>query len=210
MQDAARALVAGVPADQEVAVFLFDGRKSLIKLLDFTGDKEALKTGLESLSSYKQVDPSTNLYGAIVKGLQLLDARKDEASTDLITAASMVVFTDGTDQAGRVGALQAGVAVDSSKHSVFTIGLGGEINRRELEAFGKDGFEFARDAKAIEAAFKKVAGKIEGASKSYYVLQYCTPKRSGRHQVALEIRNRSGAAYYTFQANDFGPGCSTD
>ncbi len=206
LQGAANAFVDRLAGAQRVAIFTFDGRADLQPLVDFTTDDAALHAGIDSLSGYTPVDPSTNLNGAVVEGIGILDAQV-AASTAAIVAGSLVVFTDGSDQAGRVPAGTAIAAAGSTQHSVFAIGLGGEVDRDYLEDIGHDGAEFASDAAGVAEAFESIADRIDRESRKFYILAYCSPKRSGTHQLTLSVEGRSGSLAFSFDATGFGPGC---
>ena len=84
-----------------MAIYLFDGRPTLQTLIGFTRDHDDLTAAITSLDDYEVLDPSTNLNGAIVSGLEVLDSIA-VSDPDSMVGASMVVFTDGADMAGYV------------------------------------------------------------------------------------------------------------
>jgi hypothetical protein len=69
----------------------------------------------------------------------------------------------------------------------------------------------ASDRAKIAEAFDKIAEKVEGATKSFYLLSYCTPARAGEHKVKIEAKYKkkdeeaSGTLEYEFDAEGFGP-----
>ena len=130
---------------------------------------------------------------------------------DISTAGSMVIFTDGTDQAGRVSQNAANNAVRSlsSQFSVFTIGLGDEIDEDVLKEYGRDGFELAVNSYDLNQAFQDVGKLVESASGSFYVLEYCSPKRLGEHRIQLRAiyEDRVGSFSTEFSAEGFSGGC---
>ncbi len=95
---------------------------------------------------------------------------------------------------------------------MFTIGLGGEIDQEVLKSFGKDGFELAEDSLALNETFLAVAERLEAESNSYYVLEYCSPKRSGQHTLELRAiyEDMFGSFETEFSAEGFTGGCSVD
>ncbi len=207
-------LIAGKDG-QEVAIYLFDGREEIKELVAFTKDVSVLKNAIQSMSweeitSDPDYDDSTNLNGAVKKGLKELDIRQARLEAEQLFTGTMVVFTDGTDQAARVSDSQAVNAVKESSHSAFTIGLGGEIDETHLTNLGKDGFVWAANAGDLGDAFIEIANEIESESKKYYVLGYCSPKRAGNHSVTLQLTGYSGNLTYGFNADNFTPGCSVD
>ena len=156
-------------------------------------------------------DPSTNLNGAVEKGLSVLDSLQEETPKEAIFAGSLVVFTDGTDQAGIIHNDVAVATVDGSPHSVFSIGLGGEVDKSQLEALGKSGTAIAEDADQISTAFDEIAQAIESKASRFYVVGYCSPKRAGQHTLNLSVEGFSGEPLaFDFSADGFKAGCDAD
>lgn len=201
---------------REMAVYWFDGEENVHPLVSFTADGDSLKSGIESIDEDISSDVSTNLNGAVIQGLSIMDNRVQEirADSDIATAGSMVVFTDGTDQAGWVDTETALDTVNtaSKEYSLFTIGLGGEIDQDVLQSFGKDGFELAEDSLALNDTFLAVAERLEAESNSYYLLEYCSPKRTGQHTLELRAiyEDKFGSFQTQFSAEGFSGGCSVE
>ena len=199
---------------QQVAIYRFDGRDKIIKVIDFTNKTADLKAALNlltkaSITSDSEYDLSTNLNGAVQQGLAALDAARSAIATGELFTGSLVTFTDGTDQAGRVSNEAAVASVTASTHYSFTIGLGGEIDESHLKNLGKSGFAFANDADELNNAFDQIAETIRSESSKRYVLGYCSPKRLGDHKVTLRVKNRPGALSYAFNADGFAGGCDS-
>lgn len=201
---------------REMAVFWFDGEENIHPLVSYTPDRDSLISGIESIDEDISSDVSTNLNGAVIQGLsvmndRLLEIRED---SDIATAGSMVLFTDGTDQAGYVSTERAVDSVRNAnrEHSVFTIGLGGEIDKEVLRTFGKDGFELAEDSLELNDTFLKVAERLEAETNSFYVLEYCSPKRSGAHTLELRAtyEDKFGSFKTQFSAEGFSGGCTVE
>ncbi len=196
----------------EIAIYWFDGEAKLHSLSEFTNDKDQLLQKIDGITESISNDNSTNLNGAIVEGIDIMNSRVTKIKADgyMIVAGSVVVFTDGTDQAARVTEATAVSSVQQAESlAIFSIGLGGEINKDVLQRFGKNGYEFADNTEALTTSFTKVAGKINDEANSYYIIQYCSPKRSGTHQLKILINkdNRSGSITKEFDANGFTGGC---
>lgn len=201
---------------REMAVYWFDGEADIHLLVDFSTNKSTIISAINSISSDISTDNSTNLNGAVIQGLGTLEARLAEVmvNPDVSTAGAMVMFTDGTDQAGRVSQNAAENAVRSmtSQYSIFTIGLGDEIDENVLERFGRDGFELATNSFDLNQAFLDVGKLVESASGSFYVLEYCSPKRSGEHNIQIRAlyEDRVGTFTTKFSAEGFTGGCRID
>jgi len=203
---------------REMAIYWFDGDTDLHILGHFTTDRDSLLTMIDSIDMDISDDNSTNLNGAVVQGISLMNSRLEETGgdpdSDMAIAGSMVLFTDGTDQAGIVTTNQALESINriGREHSLFSIGLGGEIDLNTLGMFGRDGFELAADSLALEDSFLAVADRLERMSNSYYVLEYCSPKRAGQHTLQLRAvyEDRFGSFSMPFSAEGFSGGCSID
>lgn len=205
---ASEAFTNRVGAVQQVAVYTFDGSEDVHEVVGFTRSEAGASGALRALENRTSRDPSTNLHGAVVKGLEVLQAQMDR-STVALRFGTLVVFTDGTDRAGRVSRDAMMDAVDSSHMDVYSIGVGGEVDVDELEALGRNGFVRAENNERLQAAFDEVASKIEGYSKRFYLLSYCSPARAGDHEVTIEAisQGATGELTYRFNAEGFGPGC---
>ena len=44
----------------------------------------------------------------------------------------------------------------------------------------------ASDKESVVNAFDTIGARIESATKSYYLLSYCSPARAGQHEVRVE------------------------
>lgn len=189
--DAANAFTDRVEKQQKVAIFAFDGSPQLHPISPFTSTGGA-KAGIAELKSFKPQDPSTNLNGAVVAGLAELDRALSQAEHPM-RFGTLVVFTDGTDRAGRVPRDEMIKAVKDSKYQIFAIGLGTELQESEVKDIGKSGTAMAGDKTKVVAAFDAIGSKIEAATKSYYLLSYCSPSRAGKHEVRIEATLKAGA-----------------
>jgi hypothetical protein len=203
-----------VEKQQKVAIYAFDGSPDLYPIVPFTDQAGSAQAGVNVLSTFKPKDPSTNLNGAVVKALDQLDSSLARASQPL-KFGTLVVFTDGTDRANRVSEDEMLQHVRDKPFEVFAIGLGAEIKPSQLEAIGKTDTAMAADKTALVKAFDEVGAKVEGRTKSYYLLSYCSPSRAGHHQVRIEAftkdekgnEQRRGSVTSEFDATAFAPGC---
>jgi hypothetical protein len=190
-----------VEGNNVVGVYAFDGSAELHPISVFptppkAGANETAKAkakaradaqtqgGIEQLTAFETKDTSTNLNGAIVEGVKVLDEALALAENPL-RFGTLVVFTDGTDRAARVSRDDMLQAIAGSPYEVFAIGLGGEISEDDLKAIGRSGTALAQDRDAVTKAFEEVGATINGITRSYYLLSYCSPARAGQHQVRV-------------------------
>jgi hypothetical protein len=210
----AQNFVKEIVPGKNIAVYTFDGRPGyeIERVVDFTTNVSDLTEGIQKLESYSPKDPSTNLYGAIEEALNILKKRQSlRSSESLLRSASLIVFTDGTHRAGsgRRGypPLEDVMAqISDSYYSVYTIGLGGEVNEQELETIGRAGSAFAKNAEDLPDAFDLW---VDYANSSY-VVTYCSPARAGSHtlQIGVNWKRMEGIYLYNFDANNFTGNCT--
>jgi von Willebrand factor type A domain len=208
--EAATHFTEAVGQYQRVAVYAFDGAPEIHAISPFTSSTGASSRGLSALAHFHPRDPSTNLNGAVVRALEVLSQAVSRARTPL-RFGTLVVFTDGTDRAGRVAFSEVEKALDGQEHAVFAIGVGTEIDEHTLSGIGRSGHWLVRDSSAIDKAFQTAADRIVGYTRSHYLLSYCSPARAGKHQVTVEAiapdSAKRGRLTYEFDAAGFGPGC---
>src|SRR5690606_8311728 len=145
------------------------------------------------LRKYEAADNSTNLNGAVVRGLEVLneELEKDEKP---LKFGNLVVFTDGTDRASRVTEDEMREQMRDEKYKnyeMFAIGLGSEIDENTLRGIGKNGSQLVQEEGKIGQAFDKIAARIEGHMKRFYLLSYCTPARAGEHEVRIVAKTKA-------------------
>lgn len=211
---AASAFTDHVEKQQKVAIYAFDGSPDLTPIAPFTDQPGSAKAAVQQLATFKPKDPSTNLNGAIVKALDELDAALGKAQQPL-KFGTLVVFTDGTDRAGRVKEEEMEQHIKEKPFDVFAIGLGAEMKPEQLQRIGKSGTAMAADKNAVVKAFDDVGARVEARTKSYYLLSYCSPSRAGKHQLRIEAvyqdaqgkSEETGNLRSDFDATGFAPGC---
>lgn len=212
--EAALLFTSEVEANNKVAIYAFDGEEEIHKITDFTGSAGGAEARAQSLQSFAPKDKSTNLNGAIVQGLAVLDEGLEKAENPL-KIGTMVVFTDGTDRAARVSEQEMLDAIGETPYDVFAIGLGAELSEKDLGKIGKDGTALAKDSADIEKAFDTIGKRIEELTKSYYLLSYCSPARAGQHTVTIKAKHTpegkksemKGELETEFDAEGFDKGC---
>jgi len=200
----------------EMAIYWFDGEENIHLLKPFSTSRAELIQSIESIDENISNDNSTNLNGAVIQGIDVVSERLEQIKLDpdISTASSLVIFTDGTDQANWASDADATTAVNSSGSdlTIFTIGLGSEIDESILSTFGKSGYEFADSDLELNDTFQKVAKSVSDEANSFYVLEYCSPKRSGTHTITvrLDYMGSSGSFQSDFSAEGFTGGCTIE
>jgi uncharacterized protein YegL len=207
--------VGGKPSPVKLGIWWFDGEADLHPLVSPTNDKIALKSGIDGLTPGMSADNSTNLYGAVIEGADIASsALATLQGQQILAGASVVIFTDGTDQAARQTKENAYQAVDevAPNISFFSIGLGGEIDEAVLQRIGSGGSAFADDINSLITTFNEVAQWVKDEANSYYLFEYCSPKRDGSGlnglRLEVEYQGKKGSRTTQFDATGFGGGCS--
>jgi hypothetical protein len=210
LQQAATEFTSQLEGNQRVAVYAFDGSEDLAVIAGFTSSGGA-QGAINRLGSYRSRDPSTNLHGAVVQAIRVLDTELARSSVPL-RFGTIVVFTDGSDRAARVSKRDMGAAIDASPYDIFAIGVGSEIDEGTLGDVGRDGYVLVADTAAVTDAFRRVGERILAMTQRYYLLSYCSPARAGEHRVTVEAvtPEASGRLAYDFDAAGFGPHCNPE
>jgi len=180
----------------KMGIYWFNGEDVLHELQPLTTSAVTLQEAIDGIDASISNDPSTDLFGAVIKSTALaeevLTSLEDQ---DLFAAASIVLFTDGTDQA-----------------SFFTIGLGSEIDEEVLTDIGQTGSAFATSAQELETVFNEISNGVAGQANSFYLFEYCSPKRDGSGSSNLVIQvidgERDGVVQTSFDATGFTGGCN--
>ena len=211
--DAAQLFSERVGKTQKVGVYAFDGSEKVHSVVPFTEAEGSVKGGLEGLRSFKPKDPSTNLHGAVVQGLEILKKSLEQEQKPL-KFGTLVVFSDGADRASHLTRDQMVQEIgkeDYAHYDMFAIGIGDpkELESAQLSDIGRDGTEEGSDRAKVKESFERIASKIEAHSKRFYLLSYCTPSRKSEHVVRIEVDSEkaqgSGSLEYKFVADGFGP-----
>ena len=200
----------------KIGIYWFDGEDILHELNPFTSSTSELSDAIAGIDENISNDPSTDLYGAVIKATNIAEDLIDEGRNSEgspIVAASVVVFTDGTDQASRFSEESALDAVNDADPNIsfFTIGLGSEIDQQILEEIGTTASVVAGNAAELEATFNQISAQVSEQANSFYLFEYCTPKRdgSGENNLVIQLTDgiRQGAVQTKFKADGFTGGC---
>ena len=198
----------------KMAIYWFDGEDELHLLNELTSSTTELTAAIDGIDENISNDPSTDLYGAVIKSTAIAEELLDNStSNETISAASVVIFTDGTDQASRFTEERALDAVNDASRNIsfFTIGLGAEIDSEVLSDIGKTASVVASNAEELENTFNQISARVSEQANSFYLFEYCTPKRdgSGENNLVIQLTNGAlqGAVQTSFKADGFTGGC---
>ncbi|OEJ99723.1 VWA domain-containing protein [Roseivirga misakiensis] len=196
-------------------IWWFDGSENIKQLQAVSTSATELKASIDDISPAMSSDNSTNLYGAVIQGIEVATQKLTQTrNLDEIASSAVVIFTDGTDQANRNTKGQALSSVTNADRdlSIYTIGLGGEIDEQVLREIGKTSFVSAANIGELLDSFREIGDLINGRANSYYLLEYCSPKRSGNNQLTIEVNKGAlvGRANSLFDASDFNGSCTLE
>ena len=214
LKEATRALVNEIDPTEtslnKIGVLWFDGAAELHELIAPTFNKESILESIDKIKTDLSKDNSTNLYGAVTSIAQKANSILEDNSG--VSGVSIVLFTDGKDRANRVSKQNAYDAVNESNSAIsfFTVGLGAEINKSDLEKFGRDRFVNISNVNQLSSTFKDIASFVQAEANSYYLLEYCSPIRNGVNNIliveAIQGDNK-GYLESNFDATGFEGGC---
>jgi hypothetical protein len=208
IREAVGHFIAGLGEDEHLAIYAFDGREEILPIAEFeTGDVTASRRA-ERLGNWRTGDPSTNLNGAIIKAVEVLDEAKSSSDVPL-RFGTLVIFTDGTDRAHRASSKEALSAMRRSEIDSYVIGLGGEVDQEEMQRLSTSGIFHFTDKGKVVSAFKEMGEKLKARGTRYYLLSYCSPSRAGRHRLTVEteVGEDKGRLSFEFDADGFEPSC---
>lgn len=201
------AFLKRVRKTQGVTVYGFSGGEDLVEI----GSKDPVRADGElSELQLDTNDTSRNLNGAILHGLEALETDLPSAP-GVISLGTLVVVTTGPDLAGRVAAVRVKLALDHTPYRVLAVGL--DRARDTLAQIGRDGMYGAAALSGLPDVLSSAARDIEKHYRSSYVLAYCSPARSGRRRLRVEVathldgRERTGAYETMIDAHGFSPDC---
>ena len=198
----------------QMAIYWFDGEDELHLLQEATSSKALLTEAIAGIEPGISQDPSTDLYGAVIKSTEIAEELiADNLQDSFVTAASIVLFTDGSDQASRYTEAEAlrVVEIADPNISFYTIGLGAEIETDVLTAIGKTFSVIAQDKEELEQTFSTISDRVSQAASSFYLFEYCSPKRdgSGFNNLVIQLlqEDGQGAVQTRFDSDGFTGGC---
>jgi len=185
--------------DQEVAIYAFDDVIALKQ--DFSSDPLVISAAIDAIVS--TAVNSTNLYGAIIKGMARL---KTEATLNSLTDGNLIVITDGRDTSSYHSIYQAQASIGSN--TLHLIGVQSpDLDVNAINLLTKHYIPVTSFA-AVEQALTDVGKYTEALANSFYQVYYNSPARAGVHYISIHVAKSN--FYYnkisgSFDAADFTP-----
>jgi hypothetical protein len=208
-------LVEKLRQDQGVTVLGFDGSPKLHPLGEFPRSSDTTVPEVKGISTFHSADESRNLNGAIVQGLDQLDARLMRQKKP-VRVGTLVVFTRGDDLAGRVAADAVWEKLRSTPHEIYGIGIDSP-DAHQLDDMARNGVKKSANVSEAPIAFENMAMLLEQAAAKFYLVQYCSPGRSGIRHVRVEVQHdgkegqvAKGSLDLELDATGFSGGCDPE
>ena len=138
---------------QKVAIYTFDGSPHLTPIVGLRRQRAQRHPRAGHAPAQ---DPSTNLNGAVIEGVNVAHHQMERAPVPL-RFGTLVVFTDGTDRAHRAAPDDVTRALDSAGFETYVIGVGQEVDKRQLSRIGRSGTFASHNPTDIRKGFDEVA-----------------------------------------------------
>ena len=190
------------------ALYVFDGQANIHAVsTEFTRDLDRLAEDIDTLEYVTYQDASTNLYGAVLQSVRLLNRRLPARGL-----GNIVVFTDGRDTAQRISYLDFRRITQRYEGQIFTIGLGSEEQDSHiLSVLGRNGGASLGSDTSITSAFHNIGERVGRYARRFYVVSYCASARGGgEHDLFIRVRGPEGVSGHlqsSFTSNNFSGMC---
>ncbi|MCH8844729.1 MAG: VWA domain-containing protein [SAR324 cluster bacterium] len=165
---------------QRVTIYTFDD--VVTPVVGYTQNIQSLLAAIDGIA---RGGPSTNLYGALITGL---DSFTNTFTLSVINYGNLIVITDGNDTAG-INTLSDVLMARGGK-SVFAIGAG-ITDWNALDQIANRGTYSITDFSGLQAALDQVNYELENFHAGLYSVYYASPKRSGTHTLEVFIVGNS-------------------
>lgn len=213
---AAAGFVRKVRQRQPVTVFVYDGSPRVRLVGEFS--VESTGSGpeqLDNLLAMVQTDPSRNLRGAVIAGLDSLDSRLAK-STRPVQVGTLVVFSRGPDVAGRVKAEEFDRRVNEAPYQLVYIDVTGDATDSSTAKLSEKNHVASQGADTLAIAFEEAGSVAAHLTEQYYLLSYCSPARAGVKQLTVQVtvpgvnnEPETDSFEASFDATGFSPGCTS-
>ncbi len=195
---------------QTMAIYYFNSKKNIMPLSDIatsTSDKTKLKSGLTKLydsqfrADYLEGSTSTNLNGAVIEATKIacqwvgcndgVYQPIDGNNFESFEFASIVVFTDGRDTAGRISETDMLNFIDKYKDLYYySIGLG-DVDTNTLRSIGRDKYIEVKQNSDLDGAFDDLSTQLKSWGESFYKVDYCPASQEGDVNIKIKVKNES-------------------
>ncbi|KAH9599227.1 hypothetical protein LSM04_009690 [Trypanosoma melophagium] len=171
-----------------IALVALDGSTQPITVEPHTTDITILETAIESLPVDTPDPQSKNLNGAIIFPLEGTYSMSSIVDGDCY--ASLVIFSDGYDTAGRVEAADTISRAEyfaSKNVSILAFGTKNSLNSAFLRQVVNSGYFEANSEVSSTEALQEMAERITSAQNNVYHILISIPNRKGNVTVSVSL-----------------------
>jgi len=216
MAKAAAGFVRRVRQGQPVTVAAYDGSDKVRVVGEYPVDAHATSPEqVDALVSLTPGDPSRNLRGAVVQGLEILD-RHLAMSANAVRLGTLAVFARGPDLAGRFPEDKFKDALSATADKLVFIGVTGDAQDDVAKRLAQSGQVLAQSGDTIPIAFEDAGALVDGLLDQYYLLSYCSPSRAGTRNLKVTAsvpvpdgKDETDSFDVHFDATGFTAGCDS-
>jgi hypothetical protein len=213
---AAASFVRKVRRTQPVSVLVFDGSSRTRLVGDFSVEPNGSgPEQLDNLLMMVPADPSRNLRGAVLNGLETLETDLNR-TTRPIRRGTLVVFSRGPDIAGRVPSAEFEERTKGTEHQLVYIDVAGDGTDDATTRLGEHHSVRSQGPENLPIAFEEAGAIASRLTEQYYLISYCSPARAGQRTLRIEVTVPSteneietDGFETTFDATGFTPGCNS-
>ncbi len=200
-----------------VALVAFDGGSTPVTVVPHTNNFATLQAAVNSqLPPSGMTDPgSTDLYTAVMSALdEAYRVSFSFGNTSVSVVASVVVFSDGYDTAGRRTANEAILKAQAMANKVRILAVG-TVNTSDtsfLSAIATSGFYQFISLSNLVQTFTDAAAKLVALTTNNYQVLLCVPMRSSFIPISVSLTGTqfpiSTGVTVSVNASNFTGGCT--
>ena len=190
----------------KIAIYYLNSKRKITPIVSEPMDSTRLKSTIDNLlnDSYfaniiQENLISTNLYGATIEASDIACKWVGNCSSDTMSSvptldvndfdfASVVVFTDGRDQAGWATRTDMLDAINKNKALFYQgVGVGKDVDKELIEAISTDKgiYEEKLSTESIESAFDKLTIWVN----SFYEARYCPAYQKDSVDIKIDVKS---------------------
>jgi hypothetical protein len=172
----------GLETNQTVELYEFS--ESITQLSPATSDRNVLENLIKGIT---QGSPSTNLYGAVIEGV---DKWRDKFNSSTADEGLLIVFTDGNDTQGSKTLNEAVAAVNGKKVIMVSYDYTNDIDLNILKQLSTVDFFYTTEMQFLKDYLSEEHDRLYAYSNSFYLLDYRSPTRGdATHRLEVRVKD---------------------
>jgi len=190
---------------QHVAVAGYDGEPLPVLFVDF--DENAAQ-GLARLARFRPRDRRTDLGNAVAWAAMKLGGAMRAADAPEVEG-TLVLVADSADKAKRVAEGEAVARLREVGVRVFVYAAKPDVSVDVVRPYAFTDSTFVETLTELPPLVERIGGRLDDEASLDFVFAYCSPKRDGRHDLALDISmpGAQGKLQTSFSADGVRGGC---